>query len=380
LGTQDVKNLIKGMMRMALFLHNDDVKELLTMDMTIDALEDAYTLMSTGQAVCRPRIDLQIPTGDPDKTYRFGTMEGGAANGYYAIRMKSDVLYESEYSGTKTLEKYCVTPGTFCGLIFLLRVDNGEPLAIINDGHLQHMRVGADSAIGAKYMAKEGEVTIGMIGSGGMARSHIDSIRVVRTIKGIKVFSPTKANRELYAREIEEKYGIETIPFDNPEEVYKDVDILCSCTDASIPVIQGRLIEKGTHVTSVGGRPDSETYKRVDRYLRLGSATAPLGKSIAHDEFISYVTPSLVSKMIKREHVHASGVINAIDTSKMITYKDILSGVVGRTAADQITYSERGNLQGAQFHAVAGKVYEAAMKQGKGRVLPTEWFLQDIRD
>jgi alanine dehydrogenase len=52
----------------------------------------------------------------------------------------------------------------------------------------------------------------------------------------------------------------------------------------------------------------------------------------------------------------------------------------GRTADAQITYSERGNLQGAQFWAVAGKVYEAARAQGLGRELPTEWFLQDIRD
>ena len=47
---------------------------------------------------------------------------------------------------------------------------------------------------------------------------------------------------------------------------------------------------------------------------------------------------------------------------------------------DQISYSERGNLQGAQFYAVAGKVYEAAKRAGLGREIPTEWFLQDIRN
>ena len=49
-------------------------------------------------------------------------------------------------------------------------------------------------------------------------------------------------------------------------------------------------------------------------------------------------------------------------------------------SADQITYSERGNLQGAQFYAVAGKVYEAARRTGLGREIPTEWFLQNIRN
>ena len=52
----------------------------------------------------------------------------------------------------------------------------------------------------------------------------------------------------------------------------------------------------------------------------------------------------------------------------------------GRTSPEQITFSERGNLQGAQFHAVGGKVYEAAKARGLGRELPTEWFLETERN
>ena len=64
----------------------------------------------------------------------------------------------------------------------------------------------------------------------------------------------------------------------------------------------------------------------------------------------------------------------------MIYLKDILEGKKGRRSPQDITYSERGNLQGAQFHAVAGRVYEMAKEKGIGREIPTEWFLQDIRD
>lgn len=365
---------------MALFLNNDDVKSLLTMEMTMDALFLSYIQMVRGEAVCRPRIDLQIPTSDPQKVYRWGTMEGGSASGYFAIRMKSDIAYETEYQGTRTVEKYCIKPGTFCGLIFLFRVDNGEPLALINDGYLQHMRVGADSGLGVKFMAREDAKCVGMFGSGGMARCHIDSIRLVRDIKKIQVFSPTKANREAYAREMEEKYGIETIPLDEPEDVYKGADILAGCTDASIPVILGRHIEKGTHVISVGGRPDRETFKKIDRFLRLGNATAPVeGKEITH-EFLTYATPNLDEKNMKREHRYAGGVVEAVEERKVVYLKDILEGKKGRLSGSDITYSERGNLQGAQFHAVAGRVYESARDNGKGREIPTEWFLQDIRD
>jgi hypothetical protein len=64
-----------------------------------------------------------------------------------------------------------------------------------------------------------------------------------------------------------------------------------------------------------------------------------------------------------------------------VSLADLAAGrVKGRIRDDEITYSERGNLQGAQFFAVAGKVYELARQAGLGREIPTEWFLQDIRN
>jgi len=83
---------------MTLILSNDDVKSVLTMKTTMKALEVAYRQMSRREAVCRPRIDIQIPTKDPQRIYQWGTMEGGSISGYFAIRMKSDVVYEREYA------------------------------------------------------------------------------------------------------------------------------------------------------------------------------------------------------------------------------------------------------------------------------------------
>jgi hypothetical protein len=36
-------------------------------------------------------------------------MEGGSMSGYFAIGMKSDVVYEQEYQGAIAQEKYCLT-------------------------------------------------------------------------------------------------------------------------------------------------------------------------------------------------------------------------------------------------------------------------------
>src|SRR5215471_17778390 len=162
---------------MTLILNNEDVQDVLTMEITMEALDKAYRELVREEAVCRPRIDIQIPTKDPTKIYQWGTMEGGSISGYFAIRMKSDVIYEQEYEGARTQEKYCVAPGKFCGLILLVDIQSGEPVALINDGYLQHMRVGADSGIGAKQMARPDAEVVGMIGSGGMARSHAESFK-----------------------------------------------------------------------------------------------------------------------------------------------------------------------------------------------------------
>ena len=371
---------------MTLILSNDDVARVLTMELTMNALEEAYQQLARGTAVCRPRVDIRIPTRDPQKTYQWGTMEGGSAEaGYFAIRMKSDVVYEVEYEGVRTQEKYCMQPGTFCGLILLMDIQNGEPLALMNDGYLQHMRVGADSAIGVKYMAREGAEVVGMLGSGGMARSHVASFSLVRKVRRIKVFSPTREHREAYAREISEEYGIDVEPVDTPQEVFRGVDIVAGCTDSVRPVIIGDWLEPGTHVTCIGGGMDDAATQRFDRSLRLGSSPAPVGlpQFRLHDENITYEADApeelrAARPPIERVRGRSHGVIAE---DRVVFLEELLSGAKeGRRSGEEVTYSARGNIQGAQFYAVAGKVYELAKAQGLGNHIPTEWLLQDIRD
>jgi ornithine cyclodeaminase/alanine dehydrogenase-like protein (mu-crystallin family) len=362
---------------LTLLIDNDEVRAVLTMDVTMRALDEAYRRLAAGEAVCRPRIDIQIPTDDAHKTFRWGTMEGGEAGGYFAIRMKSDIVYREEYEGVRTEEKYCVRPGRFCGLILLFDTRNGEPLAIINDGYLQHMRVGADSGIGAKYMAREDARVVGMIGSGGMARSHVEAFVQVREIERVQVYSPTEIHREAYAREIGEKYDIETVPMATPEDAMKGADIVAGCTDAVGPVIFGEWLEEGAHVTCIGGKPDRAAIDRIDVALRLGNAPAPLGLSEFRltDEHITYAAGAEPTKTGKKRGR------GAIAADRSVLLSELLRDPArGRTSREQITFSERGNIQGAQFFAVAGKVYELAKTRNMGKTIPTDWLLQDIRD
>ncbi|MDB5761055.1 MAG: Ornithine cyclodeaminase [Herminiimonas sp.] len=366
---------------MTLLLNNAVIQQVLTAEMTINALEISYKQLIEKEAVCRPRIDIRIPTKTPGRFYQWGTMEGGSTSGYFAIRMKSDVMEEQVYNGARTEEKFCTRPGLFCGLIFLTAVETGEPLALINDGYLQHLRVAADGAIGAKIMARENAQVLGMLGSGGMARSHVESLLRVRNIRRIQVYSPTKLNREKFAAEMEQLHGIETIVLDNPRDVYRGADILAGCTDSAVPVIEGKWLEEGMHVIAVGGRPDDVAKARFDLTLRLGTAPAPVGRPEfgTADEYLGYMARPDDELWQHRRLGKRAPVITG--TGKDVMFADIVSGKTpGRLSENQITYSERGNIQGAQFFAVAGVAYEAAKAQGLGHEMPTEWFLQDIRD
>ena len=81
---------------------------------------------------------------------------------------------------------------------------------------------------------------------------------------------------------------------------------------------------------------------------------------------------------MKRAGRRAHGVLAE---NRAVFLGELVSGKKkGRTSPEQITYSERGNVQGAQFLAVAGRVYELAKERGLGKEIPTEWLLQDIRD
>jgi ornithine cyclodeaminase/alanine dehydrogenase-like protein (mu-crystallin family) len=140
----------------------------------------------------------------------------------------------------------------------------------------------------------------------------------------------------------------------------------------------------GDH-TSVGGRPDEPTFEKVDIYLRLGTAPGPMGLPAwaTPNEWVAYAAQP--DNPVWSQHAMASREVPPLKQlqlkGRQVMLEDLLAGRdPGRTSSQEITYSERGNLQGNQFWAVAGKVYEAARARGVGRELPTEWFLQDIRD
>jgi alanine dehydrogenase len=365
-----------------LFIHNDAVERLLRMKECIEVQEEAFKKLESGESLHRPRIDMYLPCDREDGYYRWGTMEGWH-DGIFAIRMKSDVIsWPTSKGGTWTEEKYCLEPGTFCGLVMLFSSRNGEPLALINDGILQHMRVGGGAGIGAKHLSRANARTVGMLGAGGMARTFLMAFKEVRDITHVKVFSPTKANRETFAKEMSEKLRIEVTPVETAREAVRGVDILSTNTDSMSPTFDADWLEPGMHVAMLGPcEISSEAERRFDVCLRQGVGGLKLPETNRIKMEIGMSPLAYIggtNEQMKRLPPKTPGSGFGGDYPD---FCDLIFGrAPGRTRDDQITYYHNMGNQGLQFAAVGGLIYRKAIEEKEGRSMPTEWFVQNIRD
>ncbi len=366
-----------------LFIHNDVAHELLTMKDCIEVQDVAFRAQAAGTAAQKPRSDIYAPCDLTHGYYRGGTVEG-YANGYFAVRIKSDIItWPRNADGGVNEDKHCIEPGTYCGLVILYTTSTGEPLALINDGVIQHMRVGASAALGARYLAREDARTVGILGSGGMARTYLEGFCCVRGIESARVFSPTKANRERFASEMSEQLGISVVAVDSPEESVRGADIVATCTSSMIPTLKPGWLSKGQHVTMLGPSEIDDAVLAVCD-VRIAQASegaldAPGSqRGIGHSAVAWVAGTEEERKRLPAPKAHSGGAQSAF---KMPDFADLVTGrAKGRTSADQITFYRNLGNQGLQFSSVGGLLYEKAKAAGTARALPTEWFLQDIRD
>ena len=144
--------------------------------------------------------------------------------------MLSDMVAWPREHGRLRENKYARAPGTFLGLLFLFSAKDATPVAMINDGFLQHMRVGGGAGLGAKYLSRADSSVVGMIGSGGMARTYLDAFCQVRSIKKVEVWSPNTAHAQAYAHDVAERHGVETEVASSARDAVRGVDIVSCCT------------------------------------------------------------------------------------------------------------------------------------------------------
>lgn len=359
-------------------LSNDDVRSVLGMTETMTALRTAYAELHSGEATYGPRIDYYLPTGRPADYYQWGSMVGASRHfGVVAIRMKSDI---ASWPAGRTQEKYCVRPGLYCGLIMLFEAGTGAPAALIQDGYLQHMRVGGAAGIGTDLLARPGPATIGIVGSGGMARTFLQAFALVRPVDDVRVYSPDAGHRETYAAEMTSALGVPVRAVASAEDAVRGAGIVASATDSMRPTFDPAWLSPGTHVTCVTRRELGDALvKRADRVVQLGVHTVPYGTPVPMMEWkAGGIAAYVAGRPEERARIPSS---TAHQTGEYPTVSDVEAGrAPGRVSPDDVTLFVATGTQGLQFAAVGGQVLRLAAERDLGHHIPDDWLLEDIRD
>src|SRR3954467_11003459 len=366
-----------------LLLNNNDVAKVLDMKLTMSALDDVFKEMAIGDSVGMGRIDVYVPSGETKAPYyRWAVMTGGSKkDGMVCARMLSDMVNWPREHGRIRENKYAQKPGTFLGLLFLFSAKDATPVAMIKDGFLQHYRVGGGAGLGVKYLSRPDAEIVGMIGSGGMARTYLDAFLQSRKIRKVKVWSPNTENVKLYAREMAELHNLEVEPAASAREAVRGAHIVSCCTSTNEPVFFNNWLEPGMHVTNLTSSEIEPNLPRiVDVAMRAGEATPRLEKLPPEVDyfragFLGYVAGQ------PEERATVPKLTLPPDIIGMPRLVDLIAGKErGRTDNKQTSFFLNVGAIGAQFEGVAAAVYNKAKAQGLGIEIPTDYFLQDIRD
>ena len=358
---------------MVYFINNDDVQRLMSVKDCMDAIEDAYREWDAGQAAIRPKTSLYIYNRDQETRYNFTSMEGAVEKlGIFAIRMRSDI--ERRLSPAVMGRLPAGGEKGYCGLIVLFSTKTKSPLAIINDGFIQHARVAACAGIAAKYLAREDASVLCLLGSQWMARTHIMAFHQVRPIKRVQVYSPTKQNREAFAKEFTGRLDIEVRPMERPEDAVRGAHIVACCTDSHRnAILKGAWLEAGMFVSNVlAAELDDETLERMDYTVK----NQPL-RNLEAAVSIGGRAPEGVAPPSE-----GRGWLRQVNDQTPLLSSVIVGKARGRKSPGEITFFSNNEGTGVQF-AAAGSVILSKLKEtGLGGVkeIPDEWFFQEIPD
>ena len=345
---------------MVLVLKNEQMENLLTMSEAIEAIEQAFRELGEGAAMNAPRARLRTPWKEEGGQYFFNNIMGlvpGIKS--MALRIDSSFSKEVQVAGSKRR----VYPGDFIGLVFLFDMDSCELLSIMDDHILSVIRVGATSGVATKYLARKDATVMGLLGAGEQAKTQLTAALAVRPLTKIKVYSPTKANREKFAREMSAETGVEVVAVSSAEEAVRGSAIVTAATNTIEPVIEGRWLEEGMHVNSIVGGDGFLPRRELDdeAVKRSGLIVVGYKPQIFLDKQAEF-HDRLERGLVKSEDLHELG--------------ELLTGKCrGRKDDKEITFFKNNTGMGIQFAATARKMYEKAKEKGIGTELPLDLFM-----
>lgn len=358
---------------MTLILSNEEIESVFTLDECFSVLESALLDLGHGAAVSMPRQDLLVPGSLAGSYHGLKTSCASLPRvGVTTMRLTSDVLTWPLVGGKQRRVKVPLAAGSkYVGLVFVFSNATGELLAILPDGFMQAIRVGVTNALSAKYLARGDSTIMALYGSGWQARPALTAMCKVLPIREIRVFSPTKENRDAFVHFMRERIEAELRSVSSPEAAANGADIVALATNALDPFFPSAWIRDGMHITTV--RPSEMTLDALVRCDLIAVSTREAAKL-----FTLPGEETKVPEFGRGDYGRAELANTAADWRNKPELSEIISGKApGRQKAGDVTCMLNHLGLGLQFSAAAARVYELAKARGLGRELPGEWFCQD---
>jgi ornithine cyclodeaminase/alanine dehydrogenase-like protein (mu-crystallin family) len=313
-----------------LYLTEADVRQLLTMDLALPAVEAAFRKLSLDEAVSVPRQRCQT-----DQVMLH--VLPAAAKTLGALGLKA-------YTTSKAGAKFHV---------YLFDPKHGGLTAILEADHLGRVRTGAASGVATKKLARPDAATVGLYGTGGQARTQLEAVCKVRPITRAHVYSRDAGRREAFAKEMAAVCNTEVVPVATPEEAAKGLDIVITATSSRDPVLFGAWVADGAHLNVIGSNFLAKAEVDAEVFRRAALVTVD-GKDQAKLEAGDFVAAL-------RE--------GALTWASVFEFAHVLTNrYPGRRSPADVTVFKSLGL-GVEDIAVAVKVVELARQQGVGRDL-----------
>jgi ornithine cyclodeaminase/alanine dehydrogenase-like protein (mu-crystallin family) len=341
---------------MPILLTDKDVRELLTIGDAIDVAEVALKNFQRGHAVNLPRHHFYA--GSASGTFFMRNFHGAVpALGAAGLRITTDMLGGRSHRPDQRP----------FGAFLLFDIESAGLIAVIHDHELQRLRVGAESGVAARHLARADATTVGLLGTGFQAETQLAAACAVRRIESVAVYSPTAERRRTFAERMSQRLAIAVTPVASPQEAIANRDIVLLSTNASAPVLAGSWLAPGAHVTSIVNSDQRFPRRELDNATFARAALVAIG----------YMEQTRQDQAADIFEAIAAG---ALSWQKICQLGEILTGArPGRDRPDDITVFKNNGLA-VEFVALAVKLYGLARSQGRGEEIPQRYFSEPRRD
>ncbi len=112
------------------------------------------------------------------------------------------------------------------GLLVLNDAETGLPLAVMDCTWITAKRTGAATALAARYLARPGASTVGILGCGVQGRSNLEALQVLFPITRVLAYDRRLESAIQFADEMEDKFGVDVVVVNEPRLAVSGCDIV----------------------------------------------------------------------------------------------------------------------------------------------------------